>query len=279
MAEPKCNRNILFNEQTEWNLRLAEIGYNDFRGYKTNKLFRIRSENIIHYVKSGKGTLIVEDKSYPVKAGEFFLVPANKTINYYPDDEDPWRYYWFSLAGDASAETAKKLNLTAEAPVCKTASVGKIDQIFENLFSSNFTGMQLYYYSMSALMQVLAASQPKTAGQQASRNISELSTQVKELIELNYQNPEFTLDAVSKLLYISHSYMCKIFKEQVGCTPIAYLIDIRLKKAGELLANHNYSIKELCQAVGFGDELYFMKRFKQHYGMTVKAYRKRSSIN
>ena len=49
MSEPKSNRNVLFNESTSLNVKLVEIGYNDFRQEMPMKLFRIRNEYIIHY--------------------------------------------------------------------------------------------------------------------------------------------------------------------------------------------------------------------------------------
>lgn len=277
MSEPKVDRAILFNENNCFNFRLAEIGYNDFRVKKTLKLFHVRSEYIIHYVRNGKGTLHIGKKAYSVKEGEFFLVPANIPIMYYPDEIDPWRYYWFSLHGDAAPEIAKMLNLNCDCPVHSAVSVSKTVQIFDDLLSSPSSGSQLYYLAHSALMEILAISQSKNANTATTRNVTDITANIKEIIELNYDNPEFSIDAVSKLLYISHSYMCKIFKEQMHCTPIAYLIDIRLSKAAKKLTQRSYSVKELCEAVGFSDEPYFMKRFKQKYGVTVREYRRQHS--
>lgn len=277
MAEPKGNRNVLFYENSTMNLKLVEIGYNDFRQKIRTKLFHTRNEYIIHYVRNGKGFLHIEDKLYMVGTGEFFLIPPNIPVKYYHNEADPWRYYWFSLSGDAAQEISALLNLSADSPIVKAISPQNTIRIFDDLFQSKANNTQLYYLALSALMQILSVNNARPTNLQTVRNITETTARIKEIIELNYDDPDFSVEAVSKLLYISHSYMCKVFKEQVGCTPVSYLIDVRLQNAAEKLNKRNYSVKELCEAVGFRDEPYFMKRFKQRFGVTIREYRKKFS--
>lgn len=274
MAEPSKEISILFNEENIINLRLVEIGYHDFRIRKPMQMFRIRNEYIVHFVRNGCGTLVIQDKSYSVNEGNFFLVPPNVPIMYYPSKDTPWRYYWFSLLGDAAENTVKLLNLTAENPVAPIKAIIEVKKILDELFSNVKNSTQQYYKSIAAFMEILAISQSKNQVAPPVKNTTEIVTDVRKVIELNYNNTDFKISDISKMLYISHSYMCKIFKEQVGCSPISYLIDIRLQNAKEKLQQKSYSIKELSQAVGFGDEPYFMKRFKQKYGLTVREYRK-----
>ena len=45
----------------------------------------------------------------------------------------------------------------------------------------------------------------------------------------------------------------KIFKDLTGFSPINYLIQIRLKKAHELLTTDDLTVKEVAKAVGYED--------------------------
>ncbi|WP_312729295.1 helix-turn-helix transcriptional regulator, partial [Enterococcus sp.] len=66
----------------------------------------------------------------------------------------------------------------------------------------------------------------------------------------------------------SPTYLSKIFKEATGVSPINYLIEIRLKRAKDMLKNDNLTIKEVASAVGYQDAYHFSKSFKKLYGVS-----------
>jgi len=101
---------------------------------------------------------------------------------------------------------------------------------------------------------------------------------------INYMNENYAKDiSLSKLsqnMYLSSVYISKIFKEEIGDSPINYLIQIRLAKACELLEqNRGLSIKEIAQIVGYQDAYYFSKLFKKYYGASPSKYIQISNIS
>lgn len=85
-------------------------------------------------------------------------------------------------------------------------------------------------------------------------------------LENNYKE-EITLEKLAQDQFISPTYLSKIFKEATGASPINYLIDIRLKRAKEMLKNGKLTIKEVALAVGYQDAYHFSKSFKKQYGI------------
>lgn len=71
--------------------------------------------------------------------------------------------------------------------------------------------------------------------------------------------------------------MDRIFKDETGITPRAYLLEVKLQHVTELLKESDYKVKELCRIAGFFDEFQFMKIFKAKFGMTVKEYRRNTA--
>lgn len=63
------------------------------------------------------------------------------------------------------------------------------------------------------------------------------------------------------------------FKDATAITPLAYLREIRIKTARELLKTSNLSIVEVAEKSGYQDSAYFTERFKQQLGTTPSAYR------
>lgn len=60
---------------------------------------RIRRYYLIHFVLDGFGVLQIEEKKYPVKPGQAFLIPAGVNAAYQADFRHPWKYCWIGYQG------------------------------------------------------------------------------------------------------------------------------------------------------------------------------------
>lgn len=73
---------------------------------------------------------------------------------------------------------------------------------------------------------------------------------------------------------MSLSAFCRQFKAETGLTLTAYLNDLRIAKARELLANGRKSLLEIALASGFSNQFHFIRTFKKLTSMTPGVYRK-----
>lgn len=93
----------------------------------------------------------------------------------------------------------------------------------------------------------------------------------------DHYSEKISLDQIAENMYLSPFYISKIFKSEIGDTPIRHLINIRLEKAKTLLeSGSNSSIQEIAAMVGYDDAYHFSKLFKKHYGLSPSQARKRS---
>lgn len=95
---------------------------------------------------------------------------------------------------------------------------------------------------------------------------------VKKYIEQNYAHTVYMEDIAKQAGY-TVPYLIHKFKRYYGVTPKAYLAQLRLMKAKELLLTTDMLSYEIADAVGFSDELYFIRFFKKHTGLTPKQFR------
>ena len=115
---------------------------------------------------------------------------------------------------------------------------------------------------------------------EATRNVvekkAEKSTKTiasaREYINKNY-NTDISLDDVSREVNISPYYFSKLFKDETGEGFVEYLTNLRIEKAKELLSGTSYSMKEICQMVGYTDPNYFSRIFKKNVGVTPTEYK------
>lgn len=88
---------------------------------------------------------------------------------------------------------------------------------------------------------------------------------VMELIEQNMSNPDFSVEELSKGVYMSRVALYKKLLALTGKTPIEFIRSVRLKRAASLLEKSNMTVAEIAYEVGFNNPKYFSKFFKMEY--------------
>lgn len=100
-------------------------------------------------------------------------------------------------------------------------------------------------------------------------NLDRLSPYVEKfcnLLIVNISNPKFTIEKALSAIPLSHDYFRKLFKIEIGFTPLEYLLAKRIDYAKELLSAskvHGYKIKEIALLCGIDDQYYFSRLFKK----------------
>lgn len=99
-----------------------------------------------------------------------------------------------------------------------------------------------------------------------------IQTAAKYIME-NY-NKNLTLSNVAYKVNMSSTYFSKKFKEVTGFGFKEYLLNVRIKKACELLLETRLSVTEIAYKIGFNDSNYFGDVFKKSRGISPLKYRK-----
>lgn len=75
---------------------------------------------------------------------------------------------------------------------------------------------------------------------------------------------------------MNQSYLCRIFRRYMNCTPTEYINSLRLKTACNLLTYTPRSIVDICFECGFSSVSHFNHLFKKCFGISPTEYRGRS---
>ena len=272
MAEPKQNTTFRYNEEADSVFKLFALGYDDFRMRETYNFVREYDWPSLHFVRNGKGVLIINNKEYRLSAGDFFLIPCNVPVMYYRDKSDPWRYYWFAVLKDSLFDFEKLLGVSEDMPVRKSRSPKAITTVFDSLFEIP-SRTPKYFHALSCIMQIIDAESPSTPHSMQLYSPESIVEKTKNIIELNFMRPDFSVSNICNILYISQQHLCRLFKKDTGLTPVAYLAERRISDAAKLLEYHDYPIRVLAEKCGFSNEAYFMRCFKKRFGTSVKEFR------
>jgi len=92
-------------------------------------------------------------------------------------------------------------------------------------------------------------------------------------IENNLAN-HLEIDHLCKLACMSRTKFFSEFKQHLGCTPLAFQQQLRLRKAHDLI-EEGKQITQVCFELGFISCSHFSRLFKQFYGLSPKAFQKK----
>lgn len=95
-------------------------------------------------------------------------------------------------------------------------------------------------------------------------------------IETRYTQPMQLEELVSMAKMSKRSFL-RAFESAMGCTPIAYLIQLRVTHAAKRLRQTDDSITDIAYDAGFNDSNYFARQFRNHFGVSPREYRQRSA--
>ena len=96
-------------------------------------------------------------------------------------------------------------------------------------------------------------------------------THVVEFIRLNLKENISMKHLIEKSCMSTTSFY-RLFKRELGMSPIEFVINEKIRCAKKLLKNPSIQINEVCYLSGFEDANYFIRLFKKHEGITPKQY-------
>lgn len=231
---------------------------------------------LIHYVLSGKGRFISNDKEYHLKAGYGFLIAPDELAFYEADAEDPWTYVWVGFTGINEKESVKKLGIMQNHPVFYSDKSEEIYSIVKDMMEHNthsFSDILRRNGDLSLFLSVIAggAEAQVDSGEEDKAN-SHVQKAV-DFVRMNYCNPIKVTD-IADYVCINRSYLYTLFQQYLHLSPQQFLALYRITKSLELLHATDYPIESIAFSCGYTDVLVFTKAFKRLKGISPSIYRK-----
>ena len=133
----------------------------------------------------------------------------------------------------------------------------------------------------SLLLELIALLLPFCQEDSAFSQLSNEHTSklkaVLEFIEQHYADPLSVADLASVCCFSEYHFM-RFFKKYMGESAMEYVRNVRLAKAAELFEQGAQSSLEVSLSCGFNNLSYFHREFKEKYGMTPGAFRRKINV-
>jgi AraC-like DNA-binding protein len=246
----------------------------------------VRDHFIFHYIKSGKGTLKINKKTYEIGPESLFVIPPHEMASYQADAADPWSYLWIGFSGLNAQSFVMETGFGREDPVRSLANTPHTAQAIyacldgmveasESKVCATIKLTGLLYSFIAALIEANAArSAAPVAGDEKAKEL--YVRKAAEFVYMNYSR-EITVEDIAKHIGIGRKYLHSIFSELAGTSPSEFLINYRLHKACELMKDKTLQISDVAHSVGYPNPLNFTRIFHKVKGLSPKQYRERTN--
>jgi AraC-like DNA-binding protein len=212
-----------------------------------------------------------------VEPGHAFLLFPKVWHRYTPNPETGWHEHWIGFDGEIARNWLKHKFISAKKPIVKINAEDTVMATFNRV-------IQAIRANRPALQQILAGATHNLMGliysaQQAQPAADAQNANVIENAITRIQNEfhrELDVKLLARELGVSYSWFRHTFATHTGLSPHQYLLGFRLVRARSLLAETELPIKEIAMQIGFDDELYFSRLFRQKLNLTPSQWRNRS---
>lgn len=100
-----------------------------------------------------------------------------------------------------------------------------------------------------------------------------LFSRITTYAEEHYMDENLNVSSLASDLYVSKTFLVKLFKDYMGTTPLDYINRLRCERAAVMLGNQDRTVEEIAGRVGYANVHSFIRVFKKLYGRTPGAYR------
>ena len=227
----------------------------------------------IHWLHTQKGSGIIEIDGQTILLSPGSGILINQNVPHQYKANDTWTTSYFTFGGALVSEILKLLGI--QKYIVIDDSIFNFD-IFLNEFASTVEHSQTstdLFASERTYAFLMGLKECQMIEQTKHSQHVEIIQPVINFIEDHYAD-SLSNKQLAQLIGYSPQYMNRLFKLVMNTSPTQYLIEFRIRKAKELLANQpTLSIQEVSDLVGFSSTSYFIAMFKRNEKITPKAFK------
>lgn len=221
----------------------------------------------LYYIYSGSGLVICNGETTEMVPGNLYLLPKDVPLSHICPESMEQLYFHVTLTNLEGDDILENVSKVCQLP----CSWELLNQLKELYASENYC--DLLKFKLLVTQNILDCLH---SVKQTAITTKSYSPDVLQAISYmqNNVNLQLTTNQISQAVYTSPNRLHKLFKAETGMTIGTYLDRLVFFRAAQLLIDPKLSIGEISRQLGFCDQYYFSRRFKNQFGQTPSEFRK-----
>lgn len=242
------------------------------------------------HVYAGCGTFRIDDKRHRIARGDTFIAWPGGAHEIISSRSQPLGiYFWgYTLipqvteeAGDPTLREVLRRFPSARVPVARIPSIGPLLRMMTEEMTARAPGYfeMLNLLATKVMIETARAVSPGLMeGEpvpQRTRSVAEALVRTAEHYLRDNLERSFRVRDIAAQVNLSERQLTRVFRRFTGSSILAYLTNLRIERASQLLLHTDLPIKQVASDVGFPDTHYFTTLFGRRTGMTPGAFRQK----
>lgn len=232
-----------------------------------------RNHYLIHFVVSGSGVLQCGGHTWPVAAGQGFLILPGEETYYQASEDTPWHYAWVGYRGQKADALTRSAGLDAAHRVFAAQNP---QEVWQTLSTLRQDAQALRLGQMAAVGDILRfmAQILPLQDQAAETSLLEAYCEKARWYMEGRFDRGVTVQETADFVGLSRSQLYRVMVEGCGATPKEMLLRIRMRHAAQMLTDTDLTLEAIAHRVGLQTGSQLGVAFRRQYGKTPGQYRR-----
>ena len=243
---------------------------------------RVLGEFGVLYITQGEGEFESQATGrQSVGAGMVVLLFPGVWHRYRPREQTYWTYYWAHFGGGYPERLVGRKFISPQRPILKTGLDETLLRSYVALLERARSEPPGFQQLMAGnIVEILGAALAAARGQGTPKRLNALARKATLILQQRTESEVDTrqMKRLAASLGLSYDRFRHVFKEHTGLGPHQYHLQLRIRRAKELLCGTDLSIKEVSAVLKFEDPYYFSKAFKKKTGTSPSQWRKAAQL-
>jgi AraC-like DNA-binding protein len=202
-----------------------------------------------------------------ITEGDAFLVFPGIQHSYRPDPAVGWDEYWVGFRGKYPETLTKNSFLSPQTPVLHPGlHETLIDSLHEIFEIARREPPHFQLKLGGAIIKLIARILSHSEQEKQGSEVADLVEKARVLLDEHIYN-HLEMNDFARQLNLEYAELRRLFKSYTGMSPYQYFLHLKINKAKDLLAQGEYSVKEIAYMLSFENQYYFSRLFKSKTGV------------
>jgi len=259
--------------------QLSDISHTSYSNAWQSETFQAATHSLLIFT-DGEGSLNIDGELFRLNKDQCFLISPNKMYTIENGCERTLQFHHIEFVVYRTGLKSPQRYLEAIFPdriELIAYPFSKLTRLIEEVVQQPEDECDLDWFQRQLHFQELIGflcqyNLPEGNKASTSRSVEDSIQYLRK----NYTQPH-TVKQLAELAGVPYWRYTPIFQELTGQKPLDFLTELRIQQAKLLLRSTNEPLRKIAQRVGFTDEYYFNRRFRQTTGLTPKQYARQAN--